>query len=119
MSDIMTVLSNAYAAAPTTPTNVKYTLVDPKTYEGTWTGTYSNGQQFQFQISQVNGFRAHVKYQSGGTTQYQQVLIGNSSFRVGNTKFVLAGEGKAVIGTAVTNPATGNTSLLKGNATMS
>ncbi len=44
----------------------------------------------------MSGFRARVKYQSGTTTQYQQVLIGNSSFRIGNTKFMLSGSGKAV-----------------------
>ena len=51
--------------------------------------------------------------------QYQQVLIGNSSFRIGNTKFALTGSGKAVIGNAVTDPVTGETSLVQGNATQS
>src|ERR1700752_4323733 len=119
MSDIYRVLQNAYATARLTPTNVRYTPVDPKSYEGTWTGTYSNNQKFEFTISNVNGFRAQVKYQSGGTTQYQQVLIGNSSFRIGNTKFVLTGTGKATIAHAVTNPTTGNVSLVQGSATQS
>ena len=66
-----------------------------KQYQGTWEGTYSNNQKFKITVSDVNGFRAQVKYQSGTTTQYQQVLIGNSSFRVGDTKFVLTGTGKA------------------------
>jgi len=119
MSDIMSVLQNAYATAPLTPTATKYTPVDPTSYQGTWTGTYSNNQKFEFTISDVNGFRAQVKYQSGGTVQYQQVLIGNSSFRVGNTKFVLSGKGTATIGNAVTDPVTGDTSLVKGTATQS
>jgi len=119
MSDIMSVLSSAYATAPLTPTTTKYTAVDPKSYQGTWTGTYSNHQKFEFTISNVNGFRAQVKYQSGSTVQYQQVLIGNSSFRIGNTKFALTGSGKAVIGNAVTDPVTGETSLVQGNATQS
>jgi hypothetical protein len=117
MSDIVSVIANAYATAPLTPTTTKYTNVDPKSYQGTWEGTYSNNQKFQFTISDVNGFRAQVKYQSGGTTQYQQVLIGNSSFRIGNSKFVLSGTGKAVVYNAVTNPTTGDTSLVQGNAT--
>jgi hypothetical protein len=91
--------------------------VDPKSYQGTWTGTYANNQKFEFTISNVNGFRAQVKYQSGSTVQYQQVLIGNSSFRIGNTKFALTGSGKAVVGNAVTDPVTGQTSLVQGNAT--
>ena len=119
MSDIFSVLQNAYATAPLSPTNTKYTPVDPKSYQGTWTGTYSNNQKFEFTISDVKGFRAQVKYQSDGTTQYQQVLIGNSSFRVGNTKFVLTGSGQAAVANAVTDPATGNTSLVKGSASQS
>ncbi len=119
MSDIMSVLQNAYATAPLTPTNTKYIPVDPKSYQGTWTGTYSNNQKFEITISEVNGFRAQVKYQSGTTTQYQQVLIGNSSFRIGDSKFVLTGSGKATVANAVTDPVTGNTSLVQGNATQS
>ncbi len=91
MSDIFSVLQSAYAAAPTIPTTTKYTPVDPKSYQGNWSGTYSNNQKFELTISAVNGFRAQVKYQSGSTVQYAQVLIGNSSFRIGNTKFVLTG----------------------------
>ncbi len=119
MSDIFSVLQNAYATAAITPTNVRYTPVDAKSYQGTWTGTYSNGQKFEFSISNVQGFRAQVKYQSGSTVQYQQVLIGNSSFRIGDSKFVLTGKGKATAATVITDPATGNTSLYKGNATQS
>jgi hypothetical protein len=117
MSDIYSVLANSYATAQLTTQNVKYTPVNAKSYEGTWSGTYSNGQKFEFQISQVSGFRARVKYQSDGSTQYQQVLIGNSSFRIGDTKFVLTGSGKALVGNVITDPVTGSTSLVKGNAT--
>ena len=117
MSDIMSVLQSAYATAPLSPSNTKYTPVDPKSYQGTWSGTYSNNQKFELTISDVNGFRAQVKYQSGTTTQYGQVLIGNSSFRIGDTKFVLTGSGKATVANAVTDPTTGNTSLVQGSAT--
>jgi hypothetical protein len=58
------------------------------------------------------------KYQSGSTVQYGQVLIGNSSFRIGNTKFVLTGTGQATVANAVTDPVTGNTGLVKGTATL-
>ena len=118
MSDIMSVIASAYATAPLTPTATKYTNVDPKSYQGTWQGTYSNNQTFEITISDVNGFRAQVKYQSGSSTQYQQVLIGNSSFRIGNSKFVLSGAGKAIVYNAVTDPTTGDTSLVQGNATL-
>jgi hypothetical protein len=116
-TDITSILASAYATAPLASTSHKpYTNVDPKNYEGTWKGTYSNGHKFEFAISNVQGFRARVKYQSGATVQYQEVLIRDSSFRVGDTKFVLAGKGKATVGTAVTDPFTGNTTLVKGNA---
>lgn len=118
MSDIFSILQNAYASAPTPTANVRDTPVDPKSYQGSWSGTYSNGQKFEFTISEVNGFRAQVKYQSGSTLQYQQVLIGNSSFRIGDTKFVLTGTGKATVANAVTDPVTGDTGLVQGTATL-
>jgi hypothetical protein len=117
MSDIFSVLQSAYATAPLTPANTKYTAVDPTSFQGSWTGSYSNNQKFQLTISDVNGFRAQVKYQSGSTVQFGQVLIGNgSTFRIGNTKFVLTGTGKATVANAVTDPVTGNTSLVQGTA---
>jgi hypothetical protein len=118
MSDIFSVLQSAYASAPLTPTTTKYAAVDPKSYQGTWTGTYANNQKFDLTISSVNGFRAQVN-QSGSTLQYGQVLIGNSSFRIGDTKFVLTGSGQATVANAVTDPVTGNTSLVQGTATLS
>ena len=118
MSDVYTILSNSYkAAAPTGPTLGPYTNVDPKAYEGDWSGTYNNNQKFQLTISQVNGFRARVEYQSGSTKLYQQVLISKNSFRIGDTKFVLGKPGTATVGTVITNPATGATTLLQGSAT--
>jgi hypothetical protein len=119
MSDIFSVIQSAYATAPLTPANTKYTAVDPKSFQGSWTGTYSNTQKFELTISDVNGFRAQVRYQSGATVQYAQVLIGNgTSFRIGDTKFVLTGTGTATIANAVTDPVTGDTSLVQGNATL-
>jgi hypothetical protein len=119
MADIMTILSQSYAsAALSQPSSTPYTNVDPASYQGTWEGTYSNNQKFQFTISQVTGFRAQVKYQSGSTVQYQSVLIKDNSFRIGDTKFTLASAGNAQIRNVVTDPATGGTSLVTGNATL-
>jgi hypothetical protein len=119
MADILSILSSSYAAAAQTPSKGKYVAVDPKLYTGTWNGTYSTGEKFSFTISQVEGFRAKVKYQSGtGPIQFQDVLIKDNSFRIGNTKFVLAKAGQAQIGTVVTNPATGATVLNKATATL-
>jgi hypothetical protein len=136
MADIMSILQSSYTtSALSTPSNTPYTNVDPTSYQGTWDGTYSNNQKFELSVSQVNGFRAQVKYQSGSTVQYQSVLIKDSSFRIGDTKFTLtkaqtpataatdtdpatdAQGGTASIRTAITDPVTGSTSLITATAT--
>lgn len=59
MADIMSILSQSYAAATlSTPSSTPYTNVDPASYQGSWQGTYSNNQKFEFTVSQVSGFRA-------------------------------------------------------------
>src|SRR5258708_12896547 len=91
MSDIMSILQSSYATAPlSSPSSTPYTNVDPASYQGSWQGTYSNNQKFEFTISQVSGFRAQVKYQSGSTVQYQSVLIKDNSFRIATTTFTLS-----------------------------
>jgi hypothetical protein len=136
MSDIMSILQAGYTAAGLIqPSHTPYTKVDPASYQGTWDGTYTNGQKFQITVSQVSGFRAEVKYQDPTTKNYQSVLINGGSFRIGNSKFTLstpitpavpatanapataAKGGVAAVKTAVTDPVTGNTSLVTGNAT--
>ena len=120
MSDIYSVLSSAYMTTPMTPvSNTSYTNVDPTLYQGTWSGTYSNNnQKFELAVSQVNGFRAQVKYQSGSTVQYQSVLIKDGSFRIGDTKFSLNANGGATVATAITSPIDGSTTLIQGSATL-
>jgi hypothetical protein len=118
MGDIMSILGNSYAsAALTTPSNTPYTNVDPTLYQGSWSGTYSNNQKFDISVTEVNGFRAQVKYQSGATVQYQSVLIKDNSFRFGDTKFTLTAKGTADVRNVVTDPISGNTTLVEGNAT--
>jgi hypothetical protein len=114
MADIFSILSTAYTTAPTpsAASSPKYVPVDPTLYEGTWKGTYSTGEKFSFTISDVQGFRAKVKYESGnGPIKYQDVLIKDNSFRLGDSKFLLKKVGHATIKTVVTNPATGQSAL--------
>jgi hypothetical protein len=59
-----------------------------------------------------------VKYQSGGTVKYQQVLIKDGAFRIGDSKFLLSGSGKATLKTVVTDPVTNATSVSTGYATL-
>jgi hypothetical protein len=136
MSDIMSILQAGYTSAATiTPSKGTYTAVDPATYQGTWTGTYSNNQKFQLTVSQVHGFRAEVKYHDASGVSNQSVLIKGGTFRFGNSKFSLTADptpakaataflpataakgATANVYTAVTNAQTGKTSLVSGQAT--
>jgi hypothetical protein len=86
----------------------KYVNVDPDAYQGTWSGKYANNTKFTVTISEINGFKAKVRYQSGSTLQYQQVLIKNDAFRIGDSKFTLQRNGMAQVKTVTTDPATGS-----------
>jgi hypothetical protein len=136
MSDIMSVLQAGYTSAATiTPSKGTYVAVNPATYQGTWTGTYSNKQKFQLTVSNVNGFRAQVQYKDASGVSNQSVLIKGGTFRMGNSKFSLTADpvpahaangflpataakgGTANVYTAVTDAQTGKTSLVSGQAT--
>lgn len=66
MADIVSILSSSYASAPTpSSSRSKYVPVDPTLYTGIWNGTYSDGEKLTFSISNVQGFRAEVKFQIG------------------------------------------------------
>lgn len=109
MANLFSILQSNYIAVGSLMQSAggKYVPVDADSYQGKWSGTYPDGKSFQFQISDVNGFRARVKYQSGSTVKYQQVLIKNDSFRIGDTKFTLTRSGQAQVRNVVTNPVTG------------
>ena len=110
MADILSILSNNYTTkTPTTST--KYVDVDPNAFKGSWEGAYADKKTFKIDISQISGFRAQVKYSSAGTVKFQQVLIKDNGFRVGDTKFLLTANNKATIKNAVTDPVTNSTYL--------
>jgi hypothetical protein len=120
MADVLSILSASYKSAGlSVPSKTPYVAVDPKLYQGNWTGTYSNKTTFDLTVASVTGFRAQVKYQSGSTVKYQNVLIKDKSFRVGDTKFTLTKTGTAQIKNVVTDPATGSTFLDTATATQS
>jgi hypothetical protein len=115
MADVLSILATNYT---TVGQNVnlstgKYVDVDPKAFEGTWSGKYANQKPFSVTISNVNGFRAKAKYQYGTTIKYQDVLIKNNAFRVGDSKFALSNSGTALVNTFMTDPATGASTLEK------
>jgi len=122
MIDIMSILRtgylNAASAASTKPaTPVHYTNVDGRDYQGTWKGKFSDGQSFGVTISNITGYRAQVRLQLGNSITNAFVLIGDSSFRVGDSKFMLGKNGTATLVTAVANPLTGSVSTKHATAT--
>ena len=118
MVDLMSTLSANYKAVGlTVPSKTPYVAVDPALYEGSWTGKYADNKTFTITVSNVTGFRAKVHYQSDGASKYQDVLIKDSGFRVGDTKFTLTGNKKALIKNVVTDPASGQTFLDQAYAT--
>jgi len=112
VADIFSILSSNYVAVGlNVSSGSKYVNVDPKRFEGTWRGKYADNSSFDFVISDVNGFRAKVKYQSGTTVKYQDVLIKDNAFRIGDSKFTLARAGVAQVKTVVTSPVDGSNVL--------
>ena len=122
MSDIMSILQTNYLTVgqniSSTTSNSKYVPVNAADYQGTWGGQYGDGSKFAVQVMNVKGFHATVKYSSGSTTSYGDVMIKDSSFRIGDSKFVLQGSGTALVATAITDPISGDVSLAQGTATL-
>jgi hypothetical protein len=120
VAEIMSILSANYKAAGlSVPSKTPYVAVDPKLYQGNWTGKYPDSKSFKITVTDVSGFRAKVRYQSGSTAKYQDVLIKDKSFRVGDTKFTLTKAGTAQVKNVITDPATGKTYLDTATATQS
>ena len=112
MADVFSILSANYKTVGlTVPSKTPYVAVDPTLYEGKWTGKYANNKSFKVTISNVTGFRAKVQYQSGGTNKFQEVLIKDNAFRIGDSKFTLTANGKAEVKNVVTDPSSGQTYL--------
>jgi hypothetical protein len=112
MADMMSIIAANYkTVGMTVPTKTPYVAVDPTLYEGSWTGKYPDQKTFKITVSNVTGFRAKVQYQSGGTNKFQEVLIKDNAFRVGDTKFTLTARNTALIKNVVTDPASGQTFL--------
>jgi len=120
MADVMGIISADYKArGAATPSRTKYVAVDPALYQGKWTGTYADKKTFTITVTNVSGFSAQVKYESGGAIKNSAVLIKDNSFRIGDTKFAWAKPGTALVKTVVTDPATGSTYLDTAAATQS
>jgi hypothetical protein len=120
MADMMSIIAANYKTVGlTVPTKTPYVAVDPALYEGNWTGKFADQKTFKISVSNVTGFRAKVQYQSGGTNKFQEVLIKDNAFRIGDAKFTLTGSKTALIKYVVTDPASGQTYLDQAYATRS
>lgn len=119
MADLYNIIASNYVAVGSNVnlSRTPYVPVDATSYEGTWSGKYANNDRFSIQVMDVVGFRAKVRYQSGATTRYQEVLIKDNAFKIGDSKFTLTQNGKAQIKTVLTNAATGGQSLETAYAT--
>ncbi|HMM88693.1 hypothetical protein [Bradyrhizobium sp.] len=112
MADMMSIIAANYkTVGMTVPTKTPYVAVDPALYEGGWTGKYADQKTFKITVSNITGFRAKVQYQSGATSKFQEVLIKDNAFRIGDTKFTLTGNNTALVKNVVTDSASGQTYL--------
>lgn len=113
MADLLSILSSNYVAVGSNVnlSRTPYVPVDAPSFEGTWSGKYANNDRFSVQVMNVVGFRAKVRYESGATVKYQDVLIKDNAFKIGDSKFTLTQNGKAQVKTVMTNPVTGGQSL--------
>lgn len=121
MSDIFTTLSSAYASGASQ--NVfalgsKFSNVDPTQWQGTWTGTDAEKQPYTISISNVKGYRADVIYRGSQGFQHARVFIANqSTFRLGDSRFILTSKGKASLASVVTSPYDGSQTIQQSIAT--
>jgi hypothetical protein len=112
MADMMSIIAANYKTVGTmVPSKTPYVAVDPTLYEGSWTGKYANQKTFKITVSNIAGFRAKVQYQSEGTSKFQEVLIKDNAFRIGDTKFSLTGKNTALVKNVVSDGASGQTYL--------
>jgi len=120
--NIFSILQSAYqpATQASIPPGSKFAKVDPTLYQGTWTGKDSNGKAVTVTISNVQGYRANVRFQSAdGGLQTGRIYINtNGVFRVGDSQMQVTSAGKMTINTVITDPTTGNQSMETDYATL-
>ena len=122
ISSLFSALQSNYTATPqvSIPPGSKFANVDAAQWKGTWTATDSTGKPVTLTVSNVNGYRATVRFQTAsGGLQTGRVLINtNGVFRIGNSQIQLVSAGKLTISTVVTNQNTGQQSIETDHATL-
>jgi hypothetical protein len=109
--DIFSILQSGYAPVSSQsffPLGSKFANVDPKQWEGTWTGIDVHKQSFTVRISGVHGYRATAVLQTSAGLKTQRVFITTkNTFRIGDSSFTRQPDGKGKLVTIVTDPNTG------------
>jgi len=120
--NIFSILQSSYQPATqvSIPPGSKFAKVDPTLYQGTWTAKDSNGKPVTLTISNIQGYRANVRFQSAdGGLQTGRVYINtNGVFRIGDSQMQVTSAGKMTINTVITDPTTGNRSMETDHATL-
>ena len=120
--NIFSILQSAYqpASQVSIPPGSKFANVDPTLYQGTWTAKDSNGKPVTLTISNVQGYRANVRFQTAdGGLQTGRIYINtNGVFRIGDSQMQVTSAGKMTISTVITDPTTGNESMETDYATL-
>ena len=114
-SNIFTILQSSYQPATqvSIPPGSKFAPVNAATFQGTWSGTDSNGKPVTLTISNIQGYRANVRLQTAdGGLQTGRVYINTQGvFRIGDSQMTFTGSGKMTINTVITDATTGNQSM--------
>jgi hypothetical protein len=122
ITSLFSALQANYAATPqvSLPPGSKFANVNAAEWKGTWTATDSTGKPVTLTVSNINGYRATVRFQSpSGGLQTGRVLINtNGVFRIGNSQIQLVSAGKLTISTVITDATTGRQSIETDHATL-
>jgi hypothetical protein len=114
-TNIFSILQSAYQPATqvSIPPGSKFVPVNASTFQGTWTGTDSNGKPVTLTISNIQGYRANARFQTadGGLQTGRVYINSNGIFRIGDSQMQLTSAGKMTISTVITDPTTGNQSM--------
>jgi hypothetical protein len=121
-TNIFNILQSSYQPATqvSIPPGSKFAPVNPTTFQGTWTGTDSNGKPVTLTISNISGYRANARFQTAdGGLQTGRVYINTEGvFRIGNSQMTFTGSGTMTINTIITDPTTGNESMETDHVTL-
>ena len=119
MADIFNIIATNYTTVGgMVPSKTPYAAVNAPDYQGTWKGrSFYRRELLPSRSPTSTAFAQRSATRAARRWKYQDVLIKDASFRIGDFKFMLAQLGKATIKTVMTNPYDGSTQLNTAYAT--